>query len=159
MNCATTPHLIPYVDKYLAAVEKRGSSSKETTPVEASDRKAGKQEEAVPGYPIPEEERIALATELFGESVDDAELEVIEKVLTKEINEQKKRHETHFLSHPSEAKRMHISLSQKRSDAIILWRSLALPVISIRSSIYYRHIFILIKQLAVCNMLLRYSEY
>ena len=90
VNCATTLNLIPFVDKYLAAVEKRDRSPEATTPVEAPDRKASRPEGAVPRDPTPAEERIAIATELFGESVDDAELEVMQKLLTKEIDKRKK---------------------------------------------------------------------
>jgi len=62
-------YLLPYADKYLAAVEKekRGRSSEENTPVEAPGRKASREEDAIPRDPTPEE-RITLATELLGAS-------------------------------------------------------------------------------------------
>jgi len=65
LNCAMTPHLLPFVDKFLAAVEKRGRSSEESTPVEAPGRKASKTGEAATRNPTPEEETISLATEIF----------------------------------------------------------------------------------------------
>jgi len=82
VNCATTADLLPYVDKYLAAVEKRARASEESRPIEASAKKAVRE-------PTAQEERIALVTD-FCASVDDAELEVLQNLLTAEIEKRKK---------------------------------------------------------------------
>jgi len=84
LNFALTADLLPFIDKYLAEIAKRDRSSEYKSPVEAPERKVSRQE------PSAYEERKALATELFCASVDDAELEVLQNLLTAEIEKRKK---------------------------------------------------------------------
>jgi len=82
VNCATTADLLPYVDKYLAAVEKRARASEESRPIEASAKKAVR-------APSPEEERFDLALAFVADS-SDKELEALQIFLTREIEKRKK---------------------------------------------------------------------
>jgi len=67
----------------LAEIAKRDRSSEDKSPVKAPERKVSRQE------PSAQEKRIALATELFCASVNDAELEVLQILLIKEIEKRK----------------------------------------------------------------------
>jgi len=67
---ASLPQLLPFVDKYFAAVEKRARASEEPSPIEAPAKKAVR-------APSPEEERFDLALAFVADS-SDKELEALQ---------------------------------------------------------------------------------
>jgi len=74
---ASLPQLLPFVDKYLAAVEKRARASEEPSPIKAPAKKAVR-------APSPEEKRFDLVLAFVADS-SDKELEALHILLTKEI--------------------------------------------------------------------------
>ena len=84
LNFAVTTDLLPFINKYLAAVEKRRREEDDETssPVGAPARKA-----ACPAAPA--DERYALAIKSFAAS-SEGDLESLQKLLTAEIEKRKK---------------------------------------------------------------------